>query len=971
MHPLKSVPGALVMSLVVSTIVFAQNPTGTISGHVVSPDGLPIPNVAVTATSPSLQGARITSTSEGGDYILALLPPGDYTVRFERGDFQSETRMVGVAPIATVALDVTMAVERIAEAVNVIATAEPFIHTAQLATRFKQDLLATLPTARTLLSAVNLAPTTTATGPGGQFSFAGAMTFENKFMLNGVVVQDNIRGTPFNLFIEDAVQELTVATAGVSAEHGRFVGGMVNAVTKSGGNTFSGSFRTSLRNDKWRTTVPFAGGDPKVDKVVPIYEYTIGGPVFRDRLWFFNAGRFEENVTARQTRFTNIPYDFTDDEKRYEGKVTYSFDPSHAIKAAYMNIQRNQNNNSFGTIMDRRSLYDRSLPQDLLSVHYTGILTSNLFLEANLATRDFTFKNSGSRFTDIVNGTLLLDRQRGNARYWSPTFCGVCDDEKRDNENVVVKGSYFLSTPAAGAHNFVFGYDYYNDERFANNHQSGSDWRISGTTSIIRGEGVLPVFEPNSTIIQFNPIDQLSQGSNFRAHALFLNDSWRFNDHFSFSLGLRWDKNDGEDESRQKVTKDSLWSPRLSVIWDPRADGVWNVTGSYGRYVAAIAGGVAGDASPAGVPWTLTWFYQGPSINSDPSAPVLAPDQAIRRLFDWFESDGGQNRPLRSASLSGIDTKILESLKSPHADEAALGVSRRIGARATVRADAVFRDYRDFYATRVDTTTGKVSGPFGRQFDLVLIENTDAVERQYAALALQGTYRASTRLDLGGNYTLSRVWGNIDGETSGSGPVTAAILEYPEYRQARWNTPVGDLASDQRHKVRLWGSYQVPFWEGFGSLNVAVLQQVDSGLSYEAAGLVNPTPYVSTPGYITPPAEVTYFFSGRSAFRTETLYRTDLALNYAYRILAARGAELFFRGDVLNVFDQFALWDITEINTTILTSVNSAAMRPFNPFTETPLKGVHWTEGPSFGKPTRRFAYTTPRTLRFSVGVRF
>ena len=74
---------------------------------------------------------------------------------------------------------------------------------------------------------------------------------------------------------------------------------MVNVITKSGGNDFSGSFRLSMNNDDWRAIGPFRG--PKIDTTVPTYEYTVGGPIVRDRLWFFNAGRFREAEESRQT----------------------------------------------------------------------------------------------------------------------------------------------------------------------------------------------------------------------------------------------------------------------------------------------------------------------------------------------------------------------------------------------------------------------------------------------------------------------------------------------------------------------------------------------------------------------------------------------------------------------------------------------------------------------------------------------
>ena len=198
--------------------------------------------------------------------------------------------------------------------------------------------------------------------------------------------------------------------------------------------------------------------------------------------------------------------------------------------------------------MDLGSLVNRATPQDLLSVNYTGILNPNLFVEAQYALRKYTFQGSGSTFTDPIQGTMLLDQSRGNARYWSPTFCGVCDDETRDNNNFVAKVSYFLSTSSAGSHSFVFGADVFDDKRFANNHQSGSDYRIYGTSAILQGESVFPVFD-SRTYIQWNPILEGSQGNRFRTLSFFANDSWTLGKRWRFNLGLRFDKNDGKDSS--------------------------------------------------------------------------------------------------------------------------------------------------------------------------------------------------------------------------------------------------------------------------------------------------------------------------------------------------------------------------------------------------------------------------------------
>src|SRR5215217_2676262 len=86
---------ALVFAFAAPTL--AQAPTGTISGHVVSADGQPLPGVTVSASGANLQGTRTAVTTGNGDYLIPLLPPGDYTVSFEIGDFQSVKERRSVA----------------------------------------------------------------------------------------------------------------------------------------------------------------------------------------------------------------------------------------------------------------------------------------------------------------------------------------------------------------------------------------------------------------------------------------------------------------------------------------------------------------------------------------------------------------------------------------------------------------------------------------------------------------------------------------------------------------------------------------------------------------------------------------------------------------------------------------------------------------------------------------------------------
>jgi len=1020
---------AAVALFAVATLASAQTTNGTITGHVADSQGLALPGVTVNATSPNLQGARTVVTSENGDFVLSLLPSGTYTLSFELSGFQTVNKTATLAPTQTLPLDATMGPAAVSETVNVVGrAADVLTQTSQVATNFKQDLIASLPTNRDINAVLLMAPAVHPSGPSGAYSIAGSMSFESLFMVNGVTVNENLRGQANNLYIEDAIQETTVASAGVSAEFGRFGGGVVNVITKSGGNSFSGSFRDTLNNDNWRgyTLMPAGSSvpnnrtavvptpvaacgllanepcdegaryprDTRTNLVVPTYEYTFGGPIMKDHLWFFTAGRLTAQESTRQLFVTNIPYTFTDNQKRYEGKLTYSVNSNHRFQGAYTKILRSQINQNQFNVMDKSSLYTGKTPQDLTAFNYNGVLSSKLFVEGRVTVRHGITQGAGAPTQDLIGGTMVRDLINGT-RYWVSTFCGVCRDENRDNNDVFLKGNYFLSRKGSGSHNISFGYDTFNDIRVSDNYQSGSSYRVIGTTTIVRGESVFPKWDTtgaNRTLLQYDPIGLSSSGTNFRTHSLFASDNLRWNNNVTFNLGLRYDKNSGKDAMGNLTAKDSAWSPRLGVVWDPKGNGDWAVTGSFSKYVSGISNSIADSSSSAGSPSSFQWQYNGPAINPDVNAAnLIDTPTALQLIFNQCRRDSNgmctNMGPITASSVPGVGIRINPNgLDSPNVIEYAAGVSRQIGNRAAIRADYVFRNYRDFYSQRTDTTTGRAVDALGTPTDITIVENTNDLKRRYQGLTLSTTYRVSARTDIGANYTLSRLWGNFDGENVTSGPITATIFNYPEYKQASWNYPEGDLSADQRHRARIYVNYGVP---KISALSIGILQNLSSGVPYGALGTVDVRNFVPASvnnAYVTPQGgtSVNYYYTARDAFHTDSEFRTDLSATLNHSLNAgSHKLDLFIQMHLLNVFDQFQLCGCGDsvflnggniLTSRISTGVNSpnGTTRPnFNPFTQAPVQDVNWSLPAAFGTAQTRLAFTSPRTFRLTFGVRF
>ncbi len=176
---------------------------------------------------------------------------------------------------------------------------------------------------------------------------------------------------------------------------------------------------------------------------------------------------------------------------------------NHRFEGAYSRENLTAANATFSTAasMDLASLYTTTQPTTLFTVNYNGILSSKFVVEARFSMRGLQLHQLGLRRSPIASrARCCIDRARAG-RYWSPTFCGVCDPEKRDTDDEFVKATYFKSTKGAGSHNMVFGYDTLNDKRFANNHQSGSDYRINGTTTTIVGTTIFPQWNPGASTI--------------------------------------------------------------------------------------------------------------------------------------------------------------------------------------------------------------------------------------------------------------------------------------------------------------------------------------------------------------------------------------------------------------------------------------------------------------------------------------
>ncbi len=983
-----------VLLFLMSPSLLAQGlPNGSIAGSVTSaPDGLPLPAATVTASSPALQGVRQAITAVNGDFIIPNLPPGEYEVGVQLNGFQTGARKgVPLGASQRQQLHFSLKLEAVSANVEVTGASEQVSVTPQAATTFTAEVLNKLPVARNILSAVALAPGLNQNGPNGAITISGATSYDNLYLVNGANIMDSIRGTPLNLFVEDAIQETTTSTGGISAEYGRFAGGVINTITKSGGNAFSGSFRTTFDSPAWVAVPPL--GSPGLQEVDETYEATFGGPILRDRIWFFASGRYSQLSNTYTTPQTLISVNQTNKDQRFEGKLTLSPFQNHTLTGSYLNWTRDQLNYYYSpyATYDLVSFYDRTLPSNIAVVNYNGVLTGQFFVEAQYSEKHFTFENSGTHTLDLLAGTPIFDFT--NSAIWnSPPFCAICpgNAEERNNSDIFAKATYFLSTPSAGSHNILVGVDQFRGHHLSNMYQSGSQYIAWSDDTHFAGEVAYPQFTPGLAYLAYFPVYKPAVPSDMRTRSAFLNDTWKLDNHFSFNLGLRYDKNHAVDMGGVLRQEDSAWSPRLGVTVDPRGDGRLRFNASYARYVSAVQESFAGGASASGNPAYYYYLYGGDDINTG-AAPWLSAADALTRFFGWWGINRSDMFPalnqdsLAAAGYPGLNWTIGEGMQSPHTDEIVLGVAGAVGPRLTYRLDGTYRKGGGFIESVTDMSTGQVTDPAGNVYDLNVTRNGGSeYRRTYYGLAAQFAWRPADRLSLGGNWTWSHTYGNLPGEYAASGPTAGGLNYYPEYHRASWFAPVGELPQDQRHRVRLFGSYDLPLPKAVGNLGVSAIFQANSGTPYSAVGTVDVSSYVTNPGYAVPPSNSDYSFSPRGAFTTEAWYQLDLALNYSFRIGTV---ELFAQPQVLNVFNTQHIASNSYISTAVYTNLNRSYLARFDPFTqnhdalvECPrdadaatcnAMGAQWQLGPTFGQANNALAYQTPRTFRLSVGVRF
>lgn len=302
-------------TLVASTLV-AQESVGTVLGSVRDAKGNPVASATIVIKGAKILGQRVLVSSDKGEFRIALLPPGDYTMNVAKEGWVGSRAEFHLYAGQTLRQNLGMkAVEIKGAEVEVVATTATVDKTeTKTSTNITLDTLQALPMGLNSYAAMSLAPGVT--GSTSTPVVRGGLAGQTQFTVNGISVLDGVvrQGRQYEVVIDDMTEDVSVIQSPLNAKLGNASGGVVNLVTKSGTNEFQGSMRVKLSKDSWsagygavRNRYPtysntvFNSMDASTiasDDLQRTYEVSVLGPIIKDHLTFAYAARFRPTTNV-------------------------------------------------------------------------------------------------------------------------------------------------------------------------------------------------------------------------------------------------------------------------------------------------------------------------------------------------------------------------------------------------------------------------------------------------------------------------------------------------------------------------------------------------------------------------------------------------------------------------------------------------------------------------------------------------
>jgi outer membrane receptor protein involved in Fe transport len=348
---------AMALAMFATAAMAQTSTTGSIEGTVTDPNGAAVKGATVTVTSPNLMSSKAAVTDDNGRYQILALPPGTYKVAVDASGFGKYDKSdVAVNLGRTSSADVTLSLATATATVNVTGGAAVDVAANTSGSNISNEQFSNFPTSRTVQGLFTIAPTVArsglrdASGRDRDPSVAGSSGPENNYILDGVNTSDPaFGGSGANLPFE-FVQEVEIKTGAYGAEYGKSTGGIFNVITKSGGNEFHGDafgFFSTKSLVRKTNEFPFQGSAPngfsELDAGVDV-----GGPIKKDKLWFFGAFNPQQRKNYFLTQQFHTPVNNKVTTPFYSGKLTWALNSSNTFTFSTFGDKTKQTGFLFG-----------------------------------------------------------------------------------------------------------------------------------------------------------------------------------------------------------------------------------------------------------------------------------------------------------------------------------------------------------------------------------------------------------------------------------------------------------------------------------------------------------------------------------------------------------------------------------------------------------------------------------------------
>ncbi|MEO8218288.1 MAG: TonB-dependent receptor, partial [Acidobacteriota bacterium] len=862
-------------------------------GRITDSNG-PLPGVTVSLSSPALQGSKTAITDSDGRFRFPSLTPGDYALEAALSGFQTASRSgitVGLGKTVTIETTMTAAFQ---EQITV-SGAPPTVDVTSTKTgaNISSEMIQSLPVARNFYGLTSIAPGVTQDAVGA--SIQGSTGAENAYIIDGLNVTGAEAGEETKQLNFDFIQEVEILTGGLPAEYGRLTGGVVNAITKSGGNEFKGTIfgygaggslqsKDSTAAERPQTTTSVLNIDSDKD-----YGAEAGGYFIKDRLWFFGA--YDRQNTTQQRSIIRL---LTAPGAPGVGSKIDT-DIKRNLYAAKLTLRINDNNSVYGSLIGDPTTRDGALfaiggPPSTFEgqrktggadyiVRYNGVFGQSFLVNGSYGRHHEKdeFGGPGASIPLSIDATVSPNALTGGfGFYQNQTF---------DRDAYKLDFSKFL-----GSHEIKVGGDYEDVNAVNNNFNGGAGQRIykfkaSDGTIFYRHR-----FYIDDQAAGFNRADPstwkialpLTSKPETKNTSVYIQDSWRILPNLTINPGFRWETQEVLGRNGFSAFKlNDNYMPRLGVIWDPANNGKSKVFANYGRFYENIPQ----DINIRAFGGEIQCFC----YNFDPTAGNIIPDPAAKK----------------SSLLGGSTEAVDPNLKGQYIDEYLLGAEYELPGNLAVGVKGSYRKLgrviEDFLTPSGEYFIANPGEGIGS--DVVFYDYEPApapkASRTYKAAELTARKRFSNNVQFFASYVYSKLEGNYDGLFQNStGQLDPNINSAYDYADFLINAK-GLLTNDRKHQLKFDGSYIFP--------SGSVLSGLTAGLSTHYYSGTPLTAY----GYSYAYNNWEYFLTPRGALgRAPADYEADVHLGYPINF--GSGLQLNLIADVFNILNRQAKIDLDQ-----------------------------------------------------------